>query len=708
MLAKINITHQKQILIVYAVLTIITLAVFWPVTQHEFSSEVEVTCVTGNTYVQSGITLEGIRWAFSNTWVRFWHPLTWISLMLDYQIHGLNAFGYNLTNLILHILSTLLLFRLFHRMTGDIWKSAFIAALFAIHPLRMELFTSIHRRRDFLSIFFLMLTLCLYVYYTEKPVTKRYLAVLFSFICALMSKPMVVTLPVIMILLDYWPLRRFQARKGTFIFWQLKEKILLFILSAIFSIIAIYAQYDPNISVSCPLSAKIFKASVAYLIHLQQFCLWPYDIPLIEQLSVRQVLRPILLILFISIAVIIMAKRLPYLFVGWSWFIITLLPVIGIVKCGYTHIILPHYSYLPSIGIIIMLAWGIPLLIPKRSFKKIILFTASISLLIFLAIITWQLSSYCKNLSTKSSTFLQVTNDNYMTHNNLGITLISTEGIICTENLLTKAIKFKLAFPKEEKLNDALDYYNRAISINPYDASAYNNRGTIYDKLGRHERAIESYNQAISLKPDYSIAYSNRSIACHMQDFKGKFCSKDQSSRDMDKACLLGNCKILKFAKIVEFCMKKEDASLFKNRGIDYSKLIRYQITIDDIINQAIKLNPENANDFNNRGIEYSKRGLHKIAIYDFNQTILLKPDFADAYENRGITYSKNGQYQLAIDDFNKAIRLKPDFAYYYINRGATYFIIQNKELGCLDAQKACSLGNCELLEMARSKKYCR
>jgi hypothetical protein len=152
-------------MMVYAVLTIITLAVFWPVTQHEFSNADESFYVTENTYVRSGITLDGVHWAFSNISAGLWHPLTWLSLMLDSQIYGLNPFGYNLTNLLLHILSTLLLFRLFNRMTGDIWKSAFIAALFALHPLQLVLFGSLHHRKDFLSVFFWMLTLCLYAYY---------------------------------------------------------------------------------------------------------------------------------------------------------------------------------------------------------------------------------------------------------------------------------------------------------------------------------------------------------------------------------------------------------------------------------------------------------------------------------------------------------------------------------------------------------------
>ena len=205
MLNKINISPSRQKLIVCIVLTILTLVVFWQVNQYDFVFD-DLAYVTGNSHVQSGITLDGFSWAFSTTDSEFWHPLTWLSLMFDYQLYGLNAGGYHLTNRILHILSTLLLFWLFCRMTGAIWKSAFVAALFALHPLHVESVAWIAERKDVLSGFFWMLTLCLYVYYTEKPAIKRYLLVLFSFVCALMSKPMVVTLPVIMILLDYWPL----------------------------------------------------------------------------------------------------------------------------------------------------------------------------------------------------------------------------------------------------------------------------------------------------------------------------------------------------------------------------------------------------------------------------------------------------------------------------------------------------------------------
>ncbi|MGP8015307.1 MAG: ArnT family glycosyltransferase, partial [Smithella sp.] len=212
---KINVNPKKQMLIVYIILTLITLAVFWQVNQYDFITFDDPVYISQNSHIQSGITPDGLRWAFSTRYYGLWNPLVWLSFMFDYQLHGLNAGGYHVTNLILHILSTLLLFWLFCRMTGAIWQSAFVAALFALHPLHVESVAWISERKDVLSAFFWMLTLCLYVYYTEKPVIKRYLLVVICFVLALMSKPMVVTLPLILILLDYWPLGRLGSWKTT-------------------------------------------------------------------------------------------------------------------------------------------------------------------------------------------------------------------------------------------------------------------------------------------------------------------------------------------------------------------------------------------------------------------------------------------------------------------------------------------------------------
>src|SRR5208337_3907005 len=373
MLNEINISARKQKLIIYVILTVVTLAVFWQVNQYGFVNFDDYVYVIENDHIQSGITPDGFRWAFSTTYAEFWHPLTWLSLMFDYQLHGLNAGGYHVTNLILHILSTLLLFWLFNRMTKALWRSAFVAALFALHPFHVESVAWISERKDVLSAFLGMLTLCLYVYYTEKPVIKRYLLVVFCFVLALMSKPMVVTLPVILILLDYWPLNRLVSRKtaateaskdqeiifvasnkekkknkvkqetlkkdisslqarklpqpriaGIIPVWQLWEKIPFFILSAVFSIITIYAQ--PKMYMlrwQHNLESRIINAIVSFGIYLEKTFM-PSDMavfyPFSDQFPLWQFLGAIIAIIVISAAVILMVKRLPCLLAGWLWF----------------------------------------------------------------------------------------------------------------------------------------------------------------------------------------------------------------------------------------------------------------------------------------------------------------------------------------------------------------------------------------------------
>jgi protein O-mannosyl-transferase len=568
---NISISPQRQTLIVYIVLTVVTLAVFWQVNQYDFINFDDNVYVTQNSHIHSGLTPEGVRWAFSTQYLGLWNPLVWLSFMFDYQIYGLNAGGYHLTNRVLHLLSTLLLFWLFNRMTGAVWKSAFVAAIFAFHPLHVESVAWISERKDVLSAFFWMLTLCLYVYYTEKPVIIRYLLVLFSFVCALMSKPMVVTLPVIMIILDYWPLERFQSKKGKLILWQLKEKIPFFILSAALVIITLHSPQNTALRTlynifgqpkEFPLFSRIANALVSYVTYLEK-TFWPHDMaifyPFPSQIPVWQVIGASLLILIITTAVIVMIKRLPYLFVGWIWYAITIAPVIGIIQIS-AYAMADHYHYLPSVGIVVMLAWGIPSLIKSEEIRKKILFPAGIIFLGIMAFLTWQQCGYWKNSITLFSHALQVTKDNYLAHNNLGLALFA-----------------------EGKSLEAIDHYNKAICITPDCAGFYSNRGLAYAKLGQHKRAIEDYNKAICITPDY-----------------------------------------------------------------------------------------------------------------------------ADAYNNRGITYYKLGHYQRAIEDFNETIRLKPDDALAYNNRGNVYINQGNKKLGCPDAQKACELGICNVLEMAKGKGLCR
>ena len=650
MLNKININSKKQILIVYIVLAVVTLAVFWQVNQYDFINFDDHVYVTENSHIQSGITLDGFRWAFSTRYANLWNPLVWLSLMFDYQLHGLNAGGYHLTNLILHVMSALLLFWLFNRMTGVIWKSAFVAALFALHPLHVESVAWIAERKDVLSAFFWMLTLCLYVYYTEKPVIRRYLPVLFCFVLALMSKSMVVTLPVVMLLLDYWPLDRLLSRKivtnmpevmsvptnqgkkknklkqealkkkispprvqklsepriaGIIPLWQLREKIPFFILSIVLVIITLYTPdtYDlsntPDLK-QFPFISRLANAPVAFVTYLEK-TFWPHNMavfyPFPDQIPLWQVLGASLLILIITTAVIVMMKRLPYLFAGWMWFGITIAPVIGIIQISISapYAMADRYHYLPSIGLAVMMAWGIPALIKSEEIRKKILFPTGIAFLIIMSVLTWQQCGYWKNSIILFNQTLQVTKNNYLAHNNFGLALF-----------------------EEGKIEEAIDHYNEAIRILPDYIYAFFNRGNAYGDLGQYQRAIDDFNEAVRLKPDYALFY-------------------------------------------------------------------------------------------NNRGTIYDDLGQHQRAIEDYNDAIRLKQDYTEAYFNRGIIYGRDlGQYQRAIEDFNEAIRLKPDYAGGYSNRGIAYFMQGSSKPGCFDAQKACELGVCNTLEWAKGKGYCR
>jgi tetratricopeptide (TPR) repeat protein len=579
-------------------LTLITLAIYWQVHGFYFINIDDDFYIINNHYIKSGISIEGIRWAFSSIYGQFWFPMTWLSWLLDYQLYGFNAGGYHVTNLIFHILNTLLLFGVFHRMTGAVWESAFVAALFAVHPLRVESVAFIAERKDVLSTFFLMLTLYLYVFYTEKPTLKRYLPVLLCFTLGLMSKTIVVTLPLIMILLDYWPLKRLQLPKTKTVFkdtmpiplanqtdapketpdknmhpdcerkslaknisaiipvWQLREKIPFFILSAFFSMITIYAQYKPfGNSVKqiqqyfFPLEMRMVNALVSFANYLEK-TFWPFDLAAFyvfpDQPPLREVLSATSLIFFISFAVIVTRKRIPQLLAGWLWYGITLIPVIGIIpilNLG-ARSEADRYTYLPSIGIGIMLAWGIPFLFQREHLRKKILLPIGTAIIFIFAVLTWQQCRYWKN---------------------------------------------------------SLDLVNHTLDVTKNNYQAYLIRGKAYFMMGQYQRSLEDSNEAIRLKPDFAAAYFNRAIV--------------------------------------------------------YDSLGQYQLAISDY-NETIRMTSDYVNAYNNRGVAYAKLNQFKPAIEDFNHVIKLQPDLEQAYESRGIIYLSQGNKESGCRDARKACDL--------------------------------------------------
>ena len=566
MLSIINISTKEQKLIVYILLAVVTLAVFWQVNQFEFINLDDGVYVKDNLHIQSGITLDGIRWAFNTRYAELWNPLIWLSFMLDYQLYCLNAGGYHITNLILHILSTLLLFWLFNRMTNEIWKSAFVAALFALHPLHVESVVWVSERKDVLSAFFWMLTLSFYVYYTEKPAAKRYLLVLFSFILALMSKPMVITLPVIMILLDYWPLKRFESKKNNFILWQLKEKIPFITLSIIIVIAILHTPQNNIPHKIISLGDRIANAPIAFVAYLGK-TFWPQNMaifyPFSTQIPVWQIFSASLIILVITILVIIMAKSLPYVFTGWMWYAVTITPVIGLIQIS-AYSMADHYYYLPSTGIAIMLAWGIPSLIKIEKIRKNILFPAGIISIAIMGLLSWNQIGYWENSIKLFNHALRITKDNTMVHNLLGFTLF-----------------------EKGKIREAIYHYDKAILIAPDYTYAYANRGNAYAKLGQYERAMEDYNMVVNLEPDFADGYYYRGTAY------GKLLGLYKLALDdFNKAILL----------------KADYVDAYNNRGIVYTKMNIYEKATDDF-NRAILLQPNYANAYDNRAFIYLSQG---------------------------------------------------------------------------------------------------
>jgi len=552
----------KNKLAIYTLLAIIAFAVFWQVHQFEFINFDDNVYVSENVVVQSGLTKEGFFWAFSTKYFGLWNPLVWLSFMADYELYGLHAGGYHLTNLILHILSTLLLFWLFHRMTGALWKSAFVAAFFALHPLHVESVAWVSERKDVLSAFFWMLTLCCYVVYTEKQSIKRYLLVVFSFVLALLSKPMVVTLPIVMILLDYWPLKRFenQNRLSDMIVWQLREKLPLMVLSLLLVVVTFYTPGDNASYELLPFQARLANAPVAFVTYLVK-TFWPHNMaifyPFPSHIPVWQIAGSVLLIIVVTTAVIISVKRLPYIFVGWFWFIIIIAPVIGILQIG-DFAMADRYHYLPSIGLAVMLAWGLPHFIKREVLRNNILLPLALVYLSSLAFLTWEQCAHWRNNIELWNHAIQATEDNYMAHNNLASALLEkgeTEKALYHYN---KAIDINhypaayynigIIYYRLEQYQQSIDYFKKAIHEKADYAAAYFNLGIVYQALGLQQQALEQYNEATRLSPGHAKAYNNKAFIYLNAGNNFQGCANAQ------KACKLGNCRTLIWATGRKLC----------------------------------------------------------------------------------------------------------------------------------------------------------
>ena len=531
--------YQKNSILVVLMLIILTLGVYWPVQNYDFINFDDPLYITQNSHVQSGITLDGLRWAFSTKFFGLWNPMVWISFMFDFQLFRFNAGGYHWTNVIMHIFNTVLLFFLFRNLTGAVWRSAFVAALFAIHPINVESVAWIAERKNVLSTFFWMLTMLFYVWYVKKPDWKRYLPVFISFALGLMSKPMLVTLPFVLLLIDYWPLNRtsintkneidprltLKAGKEKLSFLIL-EKIPLFVLSAILIYITVY--YSPKSTYSSQLVKTIDYLSIqrinnaifSYVMYLKKL-FWPTDlyIPyLYFNIPVWQIFLSAVFLIIITIFICKHIKKYPYLPVGWFWYLGTLVPVIGIFQIG-EHTMADRYAYVSFIGLFIIIAWGAEQISSKAIFFKKLFIIASVLIIGILTAASYNQTKLWANTVTLFEDALKKDPNNYVAYAAMGkekndhnenekAFYYNSMALKLNSGLYGAYINQGIALLKMGRHPEAYEILEKAMQLDPFSSNAYYVMAILYSEDNNLDKSIEYSLKAISKKPDYVEAYN--------------------------------------------------------------------------------------------------------------------------------------------------------------------------------------------------------
>jgi Tfp pilus assembly protein PilF len=542
---------------VMLLLTFATLMVFGNVGHFAFIRYDDELYITKNAHVLSGLTAEGLRWAMTTLDAGFWHPLTWLSLMLDHEFYGMNAGGYHWTSVLLHLLSGLVLYLTLVRITGAVWRSGLVAGLFLLHPLHVEPVAWVAVRKDVLSGLFWMLGMWAYVRYAERPGIGWYTWLVVFFIMGLMSKPMVVTLPFVLLLLDYWPLGRMASFTRLII-----EKIPLVFISLVVSVLAWVAEKGvgalPTLD-DMPLSLRLDNALISYLRYLGK-AVWPVHLSVFYPHPLHwpfwQVAFAGMMLILVSLWVFYMRRTCRYLPVGWLWFLGTLIPAIGLVQVG-SHAMADRYAYIPLIGLSIMAVWGIDQALQCFRYRRTLLTAFWGAALLILAACSWQQVQYWQNSQTIFKHAIEVTERNYMAHNNYGAVLmdqgdyrqaaghflmalqirpdfavsLNNMGKImalqgkneAAEEFFRKAMKIMADYAEAKRgladlllrmgrKEEALALYREALIRNSDDPELHNNIGVALASIGKSEEAQLHFLKALSLKPDYGDARRNLTI----------------------------------------------------------------------------------------------------------------------------------------------------------------------------------------------------
>ena len=516
-------SNKNLSLLICLALILATAAVFYQVCTYDFVHNDDHIYVYENPNIQAGITLKAVEWAFTAAgYAANWHPLTWISHMLDWQLFGNNAGGHHLTNLVLHITNTLLLFLILKQMTSALWQSAFVAALFALHPLHVESVAWVSERKDVLSTFFWLLTMWAYVRYVRRSKIINYLLMAVFLVLGLMSKPMLVTLPFVLLLLDYWPLERFPAKRS--LSYLLIEKIPLFAIVSASCIVTFIVQKKGGAmspSENFGLLIQLANAFISYLQYIMKM-IWPSRLAMFyphpgENVSILYAVISVVLLLAVTILMLRFAKKHQYLVTGWFWYLGTLVPVIGLVQVG-NQALADRYSYITLTGLFIIIAWGLPELLAKWPHRKVVLWASSLIVLSVLAVCTYFQQQYWKNTITLCQHALKIAEDNYVARFCLARYLLLQDrfneaAVECQKYLQIKpkdpdALNiFGVALTRQGKYDEAIKYFTKALQIKPNYAAVHDNIGRIMIFQGNYDEAAVHLAEAIRLDPAYASTH---------------------------------------------------------------------------------------------------------------------------------------------------------------------------------------------------------
>ena len=632
--------RRLHIWLVYIVLAVGTLVIYGQVLEFQFVHWDDKAFVSENPQIAGGFSRDNFIWSLGIHGPGHWHPLAWWGHQLNCQVFGLEPGAHHLVNVLLHAAAALALLTAFWRLSENFWPSALVAALFALHPLSVESVAWVSHLRDPLSTLFWALVMWSYAAYARRGGSRRYLLVLVLFALGLMAKPMLITLPFVLLLLDYWPLGRVKfvgwrlehtADRSTA--WLLLEKAPLFALSCVSIWLSYLCQQVTGAVGSLEtfsMGSRLANTAQSYVLHLHHM-LWPVKLspvyPFPTSFHAPLVIGAVVLLLALTAAAVFLGRREGYLLVGWLWYLGTLVPVIGLLKMGVPTSMTDHHAYVPLLGVYVVFAWTLAGWVRRRPALRPAVIGAVAVVLLGLLPLTWRQAAVWRDTESLFGHALAVTSNNYIAHNSMGRALLL-----------------------QGKNAEAIEHYHRALGIQPHYAGAHYNLGVALQSQGKIVEGIEHYHRALRIDPEHASAHNNLGNT------------------------LLGQGKVVEATEHYRRALRaRPDYALARfNLGNALQRQGKIAEAIDEYY-WAVRINPGYAKAHANLGVALQRQGKSVEAIEHFHRALQINPEDASAHNNLGNALQLQGDFAGAIEHYRRALKIRPDHASTHSNLGDAF-----------------------------------